>query len=336
MTLIAAIFLVTLISGAVLTGQVRRYALKRNIVDFPNERGLHADPMPRGGGAAILVVVSVCLIVLQGTGLVDQRMALIWVTCGFGFGLLGWIDDRTDLSALTRLMFQLFLAAAFIVAVFVEPGAASPWWMDPRLLFGPIIASFASAWLVNLYNFMDGADGFAASEAVAVGSAGAVISGVSGSTETMLLAVAITGATAGFLVWNWQPARIFLGDVGSYFLGFQFCALITHDIYFGLGPWMWLILLVPFITDASLTLFTRIVARKRWWQAHRSHLYQLLILRGHSHAAVSSSLIIGTLTVLFPLAWLSVARPQFAPELTLTVYALAGTMWTIFCKQLNR
>lgn len=335
MMLIAAIILSTLLITAVLTGQVRRYALKRKVVDLPNARGLHTDALPRGGGAAILVVVSLCLIVLQGNGLIDPRMALIWVACGFGFGLLGWVDDHIDLSVLTRLILQLFLAAGFCVAVFIQPGAVSPWWMEPRLFFGPLIVSVAIAWLVNLYNFMDGADGFAASEAVVVASAGAVIAGVYGATETMLLAFAIAGASAGFLVWNWQPARIFLGDVGSYFLGFQFCALIVHDIYFGAGPWMWLILLVPFIIDASLTLLIRIFTRERWWQAHRSHIYQLLILQGRSHATVSVGLVIGTLVILFPVAWIAAAQPATAPILTATIYALAAIIWLVLRKKLN-
>ena len=330
----ALIFLLAAILSVMLTGVVRRYALKGDMVDQPNLRSLHRVAVPLGGGAAIVAVVSICVIVLQANGHLDSRWSLIWVTCGLCFGFLGWVDDYVDLPILSRLIVQLFLATAFIVAVFAPRGIASLGWMEPRLFSVPLIGAIGIAWLVNLYNFMDGADGFATSEAVVVASVGAVISGAFGATETMLLALAIAGGAAGFLVWNWQPASIFLGDVGSYFLGFQFCALMVHDIYLGLGPWMWLILLVPFITDASLTLFTRIVTRESWWKAHRSHLYQLLILRGRSHAVVSIGLVIGTLVVLFPLAWLSVAHPVVAPVLTLTVYAVAAIIWVVLRKNL--
>jgi len=329
MVLSSIVFFTTMLGTAVLTRHVRRYAIERKLVDFPNARGLHKKILPRGGGAAIVIVVSLCLIALQRSALIDERIAVLWVGCGVGFGLLGWADDHIDISSLIRFISQLVLAFGFCIAVFMQPSAETLWWAETWRLLGTVVVSVAIVWFVNLYNFMDGADGFAGSEAVVVATTGAFISGASGAIDTMLLSLAIAGSSAGFLIWNWEPARIFLGDVGSYFLGFQFCALIIHDLYFGTAPWMWLILLSPFITDATLTLLRRIFKRERWWQAHRSHIYQLLILHGRSHAMVSLSLAVGTLLVLFPIAWISVDQPVLAPRLTGIAYVLTGMIWLI-------
>ncbi|HCU88531.1 MAG TPA: glycosyl transferase family 4 [Gammaproteobacteria bacterium] len=335
MVLSSIVFFATMLGAAILTRHVRRYALERNLVDLPNARGLHEKMLPRGGGAAIVIVVSLCLIVLQRNALIDERLAVLWVGCGVGFGLLGWVDDHIDISSLIRFISQLVLASGFCIAVFMQSSAETLWWAEAWRLLGTVFVSVAIVWFVNLYNFMDGADGFAGSEAVVVASAGAFISGAFGQIDTMLLSLAIAGATAGFLIWNWEPARIFLGDVGSYFLGFQFCALTIYDLYFGAAPWKWLILLSPFITDATLTLLRRMFKRERWWQAHRSHIYQLLILHGRSHAKVSVSLAVGTLLVLFPIAWISVEQPVLAPQLAGVTYVLTGIIWFLLRKKFD-
>ncbi len=323
------VFLLTVLLSVVLTGLVRSYALKRNLVDYPNSRSLHDIPIPRGGGVAILISVTACFAVLVATKIFDSHMALAWIVCGLGFGLLGWVDDHNDVSVIWRLMLQLILAAAFCLIAFSAPGNASMSWTQLDFFAGLWIAALGIAWIVNLYNFMDGADGFAASESLVVAGAGGVIAAVAGAAETMVIAFSVAGAAAGFLWWNWQPARIFMGDVGSYFVGFQFGALILHDFIVGIGPWMWLILLTPFVVDASLTLCWRFARRERWWQAHRSHIYQLLVLRGWSHANVSIRLCVTTLVFLAPAALIVMIHPHLGPLITGTVYVLAAIIWAI-------
>ncbi|HJP36080.1 MAG TPA: glycosyltransferase family 4 protein, partial [Gammaproteobacteria bacterium] len=321
MMLAASIFVATLVLSASLTGLVRRYALDRNLVDRPSARGLHATPVARGGGAAILVVVSACLVALTTGGWLEPRLGVSWTVCGLGFGLLGWVDDHVDLSAAVRFLCQLALAVLFCVTL----RTASPLPFQDLLLV--VSGSVAMVWMVNLFNFMDGSDGFAALEALLVAGGGAAIVSIGGTADTAPIALLVAGASAGFLWWNWQPARIFMGDVGSYFLGFQFAALILQGATNGSGAPVWLILLAPFITDATLTLLRRIVTREKWWEAHRTHLYQRLIMNGWSHARVCFALLAITAVILAPAAVVAVRIPSFAPGATVAVYLLTAIIW---------
>lgn len=320
--LIASIILSCVVLSAWLTRWVRDYALKRDMVDRPNARGLHEVPVARGGGAAILIAVSACLIALMAAGSLEPRLGAPWVACGLGFGLLGWIDDRFDLSATIRLIGQLLLAGVFCLTL---PGVAP---LDPAGLLLAVLAAVAMVWMVNLYNFMDGADGFAALEAVVVAGTGAAVVGTAGGADVAPIAALVAGGSAGFLYWNWAPARIFMGDVGSYFLGFQFGALLLHGVITGTGAWVWLILLAPFVTDASLTLGRRLVQREKWWQPHRTHLYQRLILNGWSHTRICVALLAITILLLAPAAAVAAHYPRLGPSATVMIYLVAVIMWS--------
>ncbi len=319
--LITSVFLGSLLLSAVLTRVVRVYSLKRGIIDRPSERGLHDAPVARGGGAAIVISVSVLLLALMLAGALDPGLFIPWTACGVGFGLLGWVDDHIDLSAAVRLVCQLALAVAFCLVVL--RGATLE--LVPALAV--VGAAVAMVWVVNLYNFMDGADGFAACEALVVAGAGAAVVGLAGGGGVSLIAVLIAGSSAGFLYWNWSPARIFMGDVGSYFLGFQFGALVLHGATTRSGAWVWLILLAPFITDASLTLVRRIIKREQWWRPHRTHVYQRLILGGWGHARVCVALLAITIIVLVPAALVAARYPPLGLSATVTIYGLAVMIW---------
>ena len=328
--LAGSIVLSCLIVSALLTGLVRGYALKRGVVDRPTARGLHEVPVARGGGAAILAAVSACLIALMAVGAVAPRLGAPWVACGLGFGLLGWVDDHIDLSAAVRFVCQLTLAITFCLTL---PSVVP---IDPVGLMLVALGAIVMVWMVNLYNFMDGADGFAALEAVVVAGVGAVILSMAGAEQEMRIAALVAGGSAGFLFWNWSPARIFMGDVGSYFLGFQFGALILYGAIAGTGAWIWLILLAPFITDASLTLIRRMVKREQWWQAHRTHLYQRLIVSGWSHARVCVALLVITIVPLAPAAVIVVCYPAMGLSTTATIYVLAAIIWTAINSKTNQ
>ncbi len=150
------------------------------------------------------------------------------------------------------------------------------------------IAILAIAWVTNLYNFMDGIDGLAAVEAIFVGAAGAIILSLGHAGGLALLSASLAGAGAGFLIWNRMPARIFMGDVGSGFLGFVFASIaIAAHVTAGVPAALWVILLLVFIGDATLTLFRRIAHGDPWHTAHRLHAYQRLVQSGLTHARVT-------------------------------------------------
>ncbi len=309
------------------TWLVKRYAEQHRILDHPSARGLHEQATPRGGGAAILLTASAALLGLHALGLGGWLSTPTPVAIGVAYGVLGWIDDHRSLPIAPRLLAQLALGWVFAICAgsgLADPLAALfglPVWL---LLF---VVAVAVAGGVNVFNFMDGADGYAGGAAVAALAGGAVIAMLTGDQELLLATLAPGAAAAGFLVWNWQPARIFMGDVGSYFLGFQFCALAARDVLAGHGAWLWAILLAPFITDGALTLARRVWRRERFWRAHRTHAYQVLILSGYSHAAVSTGVIALIVGVLAPAALYVRLQPASALHVAAAVYALNGMLW---------
>ncbi|MFA0887630.1 MAG: hypothetical protein ACC613_00885 [Synergistales bacterium] len=206
--------------------------------------------------------------------------------------LVGWLDDRSGLAVGTRLLAH-FVAVGW--ALFCLGGF-------PRLVFGsgqtlhlglwgvPLVL-VGGVWLVNLYNFMDGIDGLAAGEAVFVSAAAGAIGWVKGGESLTLALFALVAVVAGFLVWNWSPAKVFMGDIGSGFLGFVFLVFAITGEKIGSVPSLsWAVLLSVFAVDATLTLFRRIWKRENLSQAHRNHAFQLAVRNGHSHKAVTLSI----------------------------------------------
>ncbi|MGR9091494.1 MAG: MraY family glycosyltransferase [Gammaproteobacteria bacterium] len=327
MTLALLVFCATFGSGVISTWLVERYARHRRLLDHPSERGLHDQATPRGGGAAILLTVSGALIVLHGFGLAGWFGTPLLIAVGIAYGALGWLDDHSSLPIVPRLLAQFVFASVFVAANGAGLLAPVTAMIDLPDWLGLFIVVVAIAGFVNLFNFMDGADGYAGGVTVAATASGAVIAGLTGDHDTLLATLAIAGAATGFLVWNWQPARIFMGDVGSYFLGFQFCALTAHDVLAGRGAWVWIILLAPFITDGVLTLGRRVWRRERFWRAHRAHAYQVLILSGLSHARVCVAITTLTVCVLAPVAMIARLQPSHALTLTAAVYGLNVMLW---------
>ncbi len=218
--------------------------------------------------------------------------------------LAGLLDDLRGLDVWVRLSLQA-LCAVWVV------GMLSPW---PHP--GAATLLLAALWITgftNAFNFMDGIDGFAASQAAFVGLAGALLLEHSGGNPEHVLLLALTGAcAAGFLVWNWPPARLFMGDAGSLPLGFLLAALALLATGEGaLSAWCWLILWAPFLCDTGITLLARAAARKPLFRAHREHAYQRLA--AHGHRPVTMGLLILDVVWLLPLAWLAVQRPALAP-----------------------
>ncbi|WP_456407163.1 MraY family glycosyltransferase [Thiolapillus sp.] len=257
-----------------------------HVLDHPGARSLHQQSTPRSGGVAIVIALLLGWGVAASMGGMIWGVSMNWLAGGVVLlAIVGGIDDRVDLSPFMRLMVQL-LAAFFLLAAGLTPeqlhlpGLAISL---PCYLMLPLTVLYA-LWMTNLYNFMDGMDGFAAGMAIVGFTLMAWLGWQAGSGTFTLAAGVVTAASAGFLVFNFPPARIFMGDAGSPVLGFLAAAFSLWADRDGLFPlWVSVLIFSPFIVDATYTLLRRLLAGKRVWQAHREHIYQRLVQQGWSH-----------------------------------------------------
>jgi len=265
-----------------LTWAVLKALRQRRILDHPNERSSHASPTPRGGGIAVIAVLVVAAMVI---GLMAGSAAPsgLWRVLGAAAVLacLSWLDDLRDLGALLRLAVQIAAVALGLSSLaehrFVFQGLL-PFWGDR------IVAGLLWLWFVNLFNFMDGIDGIAGAETVAIGLGLFLLVLVGVLPPPLgLIALAGVGAALGFLWWNWQPARVFLGDVGSVPLGYLLGWLLITAA--AAGAWAAALLLPAYyLADATVTLMRRAMRGAAVWRAHREHFYQRAVQGGFSHA----------------------------------------------------
>ena len=292
--------------SAALTLQIRRSALHKQLLDIPNDRSLHSVPTPRGGGAAIVLVFTASIVALYATNYVETKNAMLLIGCGALVAITGFLDDRQLLSyARSRLAIH-FVAAAIAVSALGGLPTLPVFGTDVSLgLFGGILAAVYLVWLLNLFNFMDGIDGISGAEVVSVcGAAAFLIHRTTHDYNIASLPLALATATLGFLVFNWPPAKIFMGDVGSGFVGFiiGIFSLIAADSV-GLLGWMWIILLGVFIVDATVTLIGRLFRKQKPHVAHRSHAFQHLALRFGSHKRVTIGVVAINVLWLLPIAF---------------------------------
>ena len=304
------------VASALITAGVRMVLVRRGVMDLPNSRSSHAVPVPRGGGVAIVVVFLSAVVWLFLKHDVPGRLAWSLVGGGLAIAIVGLLDDRFGLPAWPRLAVHS-LAAAWSIWCFgsMQPSQIGNSdfigsWAIRTAEFGGLV------WLVNLFNFMDGIDGLAGMEAVFVSAFGGILLLRDGLPSYSQLSLLLGAASLGFLLWNWPPAKIFMGDVGSGFLGFTLgtLALFSSNSSSGL-IWPWLILLAAFFVDATVTLLRRMFSRARWYEAHRSHAYQHAARAWASHAKVTLAVAAINVCWLFPLAWTAFRFPQAAPAL---------------------
>jgi UDP-N-acetylmuramyl pentapeptide phosphotransferase/UDP-N-acetylglucosamine-1-phosphate transferase len=240
-------------------------AAQRWFLDQPNQRSLHASPVPRTGGLGVVPSLAASVLLTGGDGLL--------IALAIALMLLSLVDDWKNLPASWRLLGHVAAAAAFVLVRFPAAG-----WIEVTLLV------LAVAWMINLYNFMDGADGLAGGMTVIGFAAYAAAAGFAGNAPVAVTSLCVVAAVAAFLVFNFPPARIFMGDSGSIPLGFLAAAVGLLGWRDELWPlWFPLVVFAPFVIDASVTLARRALRGERVWQAHRSHYYQRLVLSGWSH-----------------------------------------------------
>lgn len=279
---------------------VAYYSLKRaHLLDTPEERSNHTVPTPHGGGLGVMVTV-VCFQVVIGSPLLLILGSLLLMGISF------W-DDVKNLPPSWRLLVQFVIVALVLVNDY--EGKVFPDFI-PHWLELPILA-VAWVWFINLFNFMDGSDGLAASETISICTGLFILSwSVSLPHDAFLNCVILTGSLLGFAVWNWHPAKIFLGDAGSvplgFLLGFMLISLAGH------GYWQAaLILPAYFITDATLVLARRLLQGKKIWQAHSEHFYQRAIRKGMAHDEVAKR-VIALNIILIVLTVISTVNPMMA------------------------
>ncbi|MGE0254681.1 MAG: hypothetical protein AB7N54_03980 [Alphaproteobacteria bacterium] len=280
-------------AAALAVALAHRFLVARAVLDAPNDRSSHSLPTPRGGGIGVLVVLLPAWLALSlWHDAADWRAVLI-PAAALGLALVSWRDDIAGLGALPRLLVHVAAAAVGVAAL---PGPVFhglfPVWLDAT------VTVLAWVWFVNLYNFMDGIDGITGVATAALGAGVFAVLAASGTGAggMELQALALAAAAIGFLAHNWHPARLFLGDVGSvplgFLAGFLLLALAARG-YWGAA----LILPLYHLADATLTLFRRVLAGERVWQAHRTHFYQRAVRHGRSHATVCGGVALANLAL---------------------------------------
>ena len=301
-----------------LTGRVRAWLARRAILDRPVARSAHSVPVPRGGGLALMPAILAAWLVLALVGRTAPASAGIALLAA-GLAAISWLDDLRSLPAWLRLATHLAAAA---VGLALLPGAGVVF----QGLLPPFLDRVATAllwvWFVNLVNFMDGIDGITGVETAAIGIGVALVFYAIGSDldGTALLALTLAAGMLAFLCWNWHPAQLFLGDVGSVPLGF-----LSGWLLLGLaGQGLWapaLILPLYYLADATITLGRRILRRERVWEAHRQHFYQRALGADGDHGAVAR-LVLAADAPLVVLALLALAQPGVALALAAVVVAV--------------
>ncbi len=313
-----------------LSGWALRRAIAVGLMDVPNERSSHAVPTPRGAGVGIVLGVEFVLLVRLAGGGALTHFELSLLVAGALVALVGYLDDRYGLSAAARLAVHL-VAAGFVIAALPLPSVPLPGGVIALGVVGRCFALLAILWSINLFNFMDGIDGLAGSQAVFVFGAAALLNRwFGGHVDESVFLFAAAAAALGFLAWNWPPARIFMGDVGSGFLGLL--VAVTALGSSGAGPltvWTWVVLHAIFVGDATVTVLVRMWRAERLSAAHRTHLYQRLSRCWGSHRKVVIVSQGYNFAILLPLSVLTVRNPGSGAVIAILALApvVASALW---------
>lgn len=301
--------------SAVLTFVFLRWVERRDIVAVENHRSMHKGRVAVGGGLPLLVSALAVFAALWPAGDLSPLLAPALAA----LAIVSWRDDIAAVNPVLRLSVHAAAAAAAVLSLPSDVLVLQGWL--PYAL-DRLVAGVAIVWLINLTNFMDGIDGIAGAEvaAVAAGYAAVSLAADGGTSLYYGLALAMAGAAAGFLIWNWHPARIFMGDVGSVPLGFLM-GLLMIDLAVRHSLAAAVILPAYFIADATITLLRRLAARERPWEAHRTHFYQRAAAATGSHARVVERVVVCN-GVLIIAAVLAVTAPVLASAIAASAVVL--------------
>ena len=294
---------------------VQAVAVSRQILDVPGERSSHSHPVPRGGGIAIVLVTLAVSTWVAVTGAPNSSVLPAYIGGSALIAAISWLDDVRSVPWPARMACHL-LAALLVVGTWLLSEGPARAGLEWSLLGAAMVVWIVA--LTNIYNFMDGIDGLAAGQAIVAGLYWTILGTLSQTSGVAAIGLAVTAGALGFILHNWAPARIFMGDVGSAFLGYTFAVLPLLQFQ---GSEHWVVLLGgvlavwPFVFDGTLTLIRRAWNRENVFRAHRSHLYQRLVRRGETHARVSTLYIGFALVSAACACWLVVGG---------AIWALAG------------
>lgn len=319
-SLATGMVLAALVIALVVVRAAIAYAHRRGMMDLPGQRRSHSIPTPRGGGIGIVVAA----LMTMPAALAVSPNALSTVVIGalaVGTALVaavGWWDDHRSLPILPRFGIQLLSAGMLAVALALT---GMSWWWVPVLVL-------AGGWSINLHNFMDGIDGLLAQQVIYVGLGLALLAHAAMQPALATASACLAAAALGFWYFNRPRARIFMGDVGSGTMGLLIFALtvLLWRVDWRL-VWPALILSSSFVADATLTLLVRMVSGRRWYTAHREHLYQWLVRSGFTHATGGACYLAWNVLVAAPLALLAWARPMWSVPAFLGTYLIATIAW---------
>ncbi|HLZ65434.1 MAG TPA: glycosyltransferase family 4 protein [Aliidongia sp.] len=322
-TLVTELTLLCLVVSLVATGGVLWWLRHRQILDEPNHRSSHTNPTPRGGGLALVPVLAVAWVVIAILGMAPLGTLAV-VAIALALAALCWRDDRGGLPVLQRFGAQI---VAIVIGLFFVNGAGHVFQglLPPVLDYA--LTGLIWLWFVNLFNFMDGIDGITGGQTAAIGFGAALVAFASADPNSgaLPLGLALGAVALGFLAWNWAPAKLFLGDVGSIPLGYLAGWLLLGMA--GEGRWApALILPLYYLVDATVTLLHRAARFERIWRAHREHFYQRAVQAGLGHGAVVLRILAANL-LLIGLAVLGLEWPWVAVVLAFVV--VGGLLWEL-------
>ena len=353
-------FIITFLLSSLITRAVINVAPKVGFVCHPNHRSSHSEPMPFGGGLGFVIPLLIVSTVLLGLGYMPLKLWIVVLVCGGAIVGVGLWDDVFDSSVFVRLLVQVFCVVIGVWLVRDALGDKAGYLASNMGLLGFLLSVVVLIWWLNLFNFMDGIDGLAGAQAVYM-ALGAVLmlqlNGLVATDEILLetrsielLLAFLSVSVLGFLAYNWAPAKVFMGDAGSTFLGFVLGMIALFSIIVGALPLsVWLILGAVFLVDATFTLVRRILSGKRWYLAHKSHAYQRAltivshidknyenrIIRNlsfagekHTHKRVCLIILVLNIFLLLPLATLAVIFPDLG--MAFVFVAWVPLIWIVF------
>ncbi|MGD2129872.1 MAG: hypothetical protein PVJ33_09315 [Lysobacterales bacterium] len=302
-----------------LTGMATWYAGRAGLLDHPGSRHSHTQATPRGGGAGLALALLTVSLLICG-----PLMPRAWTVCiapgAALLALLGWWDDHRSLGVGLRLAVQLAVSGLLI-------GCGWYWGWTSDAVWAVLAAAFV-LWMVNLYNFMDGSNGMAGLQGVFASTVLAWLYARAGDGGSALLSLLLAASCAGFLPWNLGRARVFMGDVGSLFLGFAIAGLLVAGVArHAFSTPVALMVMAVFLADSTLTLVRRVLKRERWYNPHKQHAYQRLIAHGWSHGRVALLYQAINLGVVLPGIVAAVLFPALDWTIACALAAVLGLGW---------
>jgi len=326
--ILLSLFVAVAIVSSLITNFICYVSIKNKLYDIPNDRSSHDIPKPKGGGLSIVLILLITIGLLFFNHKIDSELSMSLLIGLSLVAIVGFIDDYKNLPISVRATAYVLAAVCSIHLLGGVSALSINGYQIQLNQFGCFLAVIFVVWITNLYNFMDGTDGFAAIQTICVGVFCGALFYFSAHPSYAILLFSLVASTIGFLYWNWSPAKIFMGDVGSCTIGFLFALLSIYTEKTGmLSMSIWLILLAPFIGDATFTLFKRILNKEKWYKAHNSHAYQRLYQLGWSHSQLAMGLLGTNIITIWPSAYFAYSYKNLELTMLISSYCIIAIIW---------